>query len=110
MAPFHVQVFEMIILLFQWLLDGGTKLLTVPLASFDWLQHCEMDELLLSLRKQVPFIFLASGPTAWSQNAADSSVRKKGVCGDAINGAVLNLTISFMAFMQMSTNLYFMSH
>lgn len=110
MAPFHVQVFEMIILLFQWLLDGGTKLLTVPLASFDCLQRCEMDELLLSLRKQVPFIFLASGPPARSQSAADSSVWKKGVCGDAINEAVLSLTTSFMGFMQMSTNLCFMSH
>lgn len=39
MVPFHVQVFEMIILLFQWLLNGGT----VPLASFDWLLCCEMD-------------------------------------------------------------------
>lgn len=110
MAPFHVQVFEMIILLFQWLLNGGTQLLTVPLASFDWLQCCEMNELLLSFRKRVPFIFLTSGPPAWSQSAADSSVWKKGVWGDAINEAVLNLTTSFMGFMQISTHLCFMSH
>lgn len=109
-ASFHVQVFEMIIPLFQWLLNGDTQLLTLPFASFVWLQRCEMHELLLSFRKQVPFIFLTSSLPAWSQSAADSSVWKKGVCGDAINEAVLNLITSFMGFMQMSTNLCFMSH
>lgn len=110
MVPFPVQVFEMKILLFQWFLNGGTQVLTVPLASFDWLQCWRMDELLPSFRKQVPFVFLASGPPAWSQSAADSSVWKKGICGDVTNEAVLNLTRSFMGFMQMSTNLCFMSH
>lgn len=100
MVPFHVQVFEMVILLFQW----------VPLASFDWLLCCERDELLLSCRKQVPFIFLASGPPAWSQSAAASSAWGKGRCGDVRNEAELSLTTSLMGFMQMSTNLCFRSH
>lgn len=69
-----------------------------------------MDEWLLSFRKQVPFIFLASGPPDWSQSAADSSIWKKRICGDVINEAGLNLTMSFMGFVQMITNLCFMSH
>lgn len=64
----------------------------------------------MSFRKQVPFIFLASGPPAWSQSAADSSIWEKGIRGDVINEAVLSLTMSLMGFMQMSTNLCFMSH
>lgn len=82
----------------------------VPLESCDWLQCCKMGECLLSFRKQVPFNFLASAPPAWSQSAAGSSIWKKGICGDVINEAVLNLAMSFMGFMQMSTNLCFMSH
>lgn len=54
----------------------------VALVNFDWWQFYKMEEFILSFSEQVPFIFLESGPSAWSKSAADQSIQKKGTRSD----------------------------